>query len=152
MDIYSILHAEHVEVAKLMKEVDETTERAQKTRSELFAKIKEALTLHAKAEEKTFYATLKDHPKAKELLPEAYAEHNLIVQLIGELDSEDCTTEAWSGKFKVFMENVEHHVEEEEGEIFKNARKALSQAEAVRIGNLFLAEKERLVGTGILSR
>ncbi|HYE79724.1 MAG TPA: hemerythrin domain-containing protein [bacterium] len=152
MDIYTYLKTDHQKVAKLLDEVEQTTERAAKTRTDLFAKIKRELTLHAKAEEKTFYAALKNNEKASDLLPEAYAEHTLIEQLLQELDNEDCTTEAWTGKFKVLKENIEHHVEEEEGEIFSKARKALTNQQAAELANLMEAEKERLQGSGILSR
>jgi hypothetical protein len=53
--------------------------------------------------------------------------------------------EKWTAKFAVFKENVEHHVEEEEGEIWAKAREILNEAEAQRLGEAFVAEKEKLL-------
>ncbi len=55
-------------------------------------------------------------------------------QLLSELDTEAKDDETWTAKFTVLKENIEHHVEEEEGELFKKARKVLSQEEIEELG------------------
>ena len=53
---------------------------------------------------------------------EGYEEHHVVDEIMGELDASRVTDETWGAKFKVMKENIEHHIEEEEGEMFKTAR------------------------------
>jgi hypothetical protein len=69
-----------------------------------------------------------------EISLEAYEEHKVVKRLLAELEAEPKDTEEWSAKFTVLKENVEHHVEEEEGEMFKKARKVLSEEEIEELG------------------
>ena len=103
-------------------ELESTTERGVKTRGELFATIKGELTLHEIVEEEIFYPELKAHPKAKDIVLEGYEEHHVVDVLMGELEALDVTRRAWGAKALVMKENIEHHIEEEEGEMFAKAR------------------------------
>ncbi len=72
--------------------------------------------------------------ETREIALEAYEEHRLVKQLLGELEAEPKDSEEWTAKFTVLKENIEHHVEEEEGEMFKKARQALSEEEIEELG------------------
>ena len=122
MDAITLLKHDHDKVKKLLTELESTTERGVKTRSELFATIKGELTVHELIEEEIFYPELKAHPKAKDILLEGFEEHHVVDLLMGELESLDVSDEAWGAKAIVMKENIEHHIEEEEGEMFKIAR------------------------------
>lgn len=135
MNAFELLKADHEKVAGIMEKIDGTTERGVKTREELFTQLKAELDLHAQIEEQIFYPALEDADETREITLEAYEEHNLVKQLLSELESEPKDDEQWTAKFTVLKENVEHHVEEEEGELFKKARKVLSQDEAAELGN-----------------
>jgi iron-sulfur cluster repair protein YtfE (RIC family) len=135
MNAYELLKADHEKVAGIMEKIDGTTERGVKTREELFTQLKAELDLHAQIEEQIFYPALENADETREITLEAYEEHNLVKQLLSELESEPKDDEQWTAKFTVLKENVEHHVEEEEGELFKKARKVLSQEEATELGN-----------------
>ncbi|HEV7682428.1 MAG TPA: hemerythrin domain-containing protein, partial [Pyrinomonadaceae bacterium] len=74
---------------------------------------------------------------------EAFEEHRLVKQLLGELDKMDKGEEQWTARFTVLKENVEHHVEEEEGEMFPKARKVLSTEQAEIIGTRMEEEKNK---------
>ena len=104
-----------------------TTERGVKTREELFATIKGELTVHEIIEEEIFYPELKAHPKAKDIVLEGYEEHHVVDLLMGELESLDVDDETWGAKAKVMKENVEHHIEEEEGDMFRKARQVFDR-------------------------
>src|SRR6185369_1519468 len=80
-------------------------------------------------EERLFYPRLKKADATHELTLEALAEHALVKKLLKELDASSKGNEAWAAKAKVLMENVRHHIREEEGELFKQARKVLSREE-----------------------
>ena len=71
MNAITLLEADHKKVKKLLNELESTTERGVKTRSELFATIKDELTVHEIIEEEIFYPELKAHPKAKDIVLEA---------------------------------------------------------------------------------
>ena len=118
MNAITLLKADHDKVKKLLAELESTTERGVKTRSELFATIKGELTVHEIIEEEIFYPELKAHPKAKDIVLEGFEEHHVVDLLMGELEALDVSDETWGAKAKVMKENIEHHIEEEEGEMF----------------------------------
>jgi hemerythrin superfamily protein len=135
MNAFEVLRADHEKVAGIMEKIDQSTERASKTREELFTQLKNELDLHAQIEEQIFYPALEDKEETRDITLEAYEEHNLVKQLLSELESEPKDDEKWTAKFTVLKENVEHHVEEEEGELFKKARSVLSKDEIEELGN-----------------
>jgi iron-sulfur cluster repair protein YtfE (RIC family) len=150
MNAFELLKADHEKVAGLMEKIDETTERALKTREELFTQLKNELDLHAEIEEQIFYPAIEGAEETREITLEAYEEHNVVKQLLAELEAEPKDDETWSAKFTVLKENVEHHVEEEEGEMFKNARKVLSKEEADELGARL--EEAKRKGRGAAAR
>jgi len=135
MNAITMLTNDHRAVKKLLSELESTTERGIKTREELFAQIKAELTVHEIIEEEIFYPALKEHPKAKDIVLEAYEEHNVVDTLMGELSAMPVDDERWGAKAKVMQENVEHHIEEEEGEMFKKARQVFDEAELEELGD-----------------
>lgn len=143
MNAFSLLKSDHERVAGILASIEETTERAAKGREELFARLKEELDLHAKIEEEIFYPALEDSEDTRDITLEAYEEHSLVKQLLAELESQPKDTEEWTAKFTVLKENVEHHVEEEEGEMFTKARKVLSEEEIDELGNRLQEAKKQ---------
>jgi hemerythrin-like domain-containing protein len=135
MNAITMLMDDHRAVKKLLSELESTTERGVKTREELFTRIKADLTVHEIIEEEIFYPALKEHPKAKDIVLEAYEEHNVVDTLMGELSSLSYDDERWGAKAKVMQENIEHHIEEEEGDMFKKARQVFDEAELEELGN-----------------
>jgi hemerythrin-like domain-containing protein len=134
MDAIAMLKADHDKVKELLSRLDSTTERGVKTREELFATIKGELTVHETIEEEIFYPALKEHPKAKDLVLEAYEEHHVVDTVMAELEGLDVSDETWGAKATVMKENVEHHIEEEEGEMFKQARQVFDRQELEDLG------------------
>jgi hemerythrin-like domain-containing protein len=134
MNAISMLTDDHRAVKKLLSELETTTERGVKTREELFNRIKADLTVHEIIEEEIFYPALKEHPRAKDIVLEAYEEHNVVDTLMGELSALPYDDETWGAKAKVMQENIEHHIEEEEGDMFKKARQVFDEAELDELG------------------
>ncbi|HET9850977.1 MAG TPA: hemerythrin domain-containing protein [Candidatus Limnocylindrales bacterium] len=141
MDALTLLKNDHDKVKGIMSELEPTTERAEKTRTELFAKLKTELTVHEIIEEEIFYPTLKQHPKAKEIVLEGYEEHNVVDTLMGELEALPVTDETWGAKVSVMIENIEHHIEEEEGEMFQKARQVFDRQELEDLGKAMETRK-----------
>ena len=134
MDAITLLTTDHKKVKRLLGELESTTERGVKTRTELFATIKGELTVHEIIEEEIFYPELKAHPKAKDIVLEGYEEHHVVDEIMAELEDTPVDDETWGAKAKVMKENIEHHIEEEEGEMFKTARSVFDRAELDDLG------------------
>lgn len=135
MNAFTLLKDDHERVAGLLERIDETTERAVKGREELFNQLKNELDIHARIEEEVLYPTLEEYEETRAISLEAYEEHALVKQLLEELAAAPKDDEQWTAKFTVLKENVEHHVEEEEGEMFKKARAVLSEDEVEQLGD-----------------
>ena len=149
MDALSLLKTDHDKVKKLLAEGEQTTERGEKTRTELFETLKAEMMLHERIEEEIFYPALKEHPKAKDIVLEGYEEHHVVDEIMGELEATDVTDETWGAKFTVMKENIEHHIEEEEGDMFKQARDVFDEDELEDLGRRMQELKQ--LGEQVLS-
>ena len=145
MDALKLLKEDHDNVKKLLERLESTTERGVKTREELFMKIKDELTVHEAIEEEIFYPALKQHAQAKEIVLEAYEEHNVVDTIVGELERTPFDDETWGAKATVMKENLEHHIEEEEGEMFKQARDIFDKQMLESLGDEMRSRKQQLM-------
>jgi hemerythrin superfamily protein len=145
-DVIGLLKADHKKVRALFKEAGELGDRAHTARANLFSEIAAALKLHTKAEETIFYPALKKKSKAgsdeRDEVLEAYEEHAAAKALIGTIEQTDPKDETYKAKVQVLGEMIEHHVKEEEAEMFKQARSLLSEDELVELGEEIAAMKE----------
>jgi hemerythrin-like domain-containing protein len=145
MDALSLLKEDHRKVKKMLGELDSTTERGVKTRDEVFTKLKAELQVHEAIEEEIFYPALKEHPKAKELVLEAYEEHNVVDTVMSEIEGVAEDDERWGAKMSVLKENLEHHIEEEETEMFEQARQVFEREELDELGSRMETRKHELM-------
>lgn len=144
MNIFAALKTDHRNVKALLTELTETSEKSIQQRQSLLAKIKLELVSHNEAEERVFYSQLNKDRDERVLVFEGKDEHRLGGQVIEELEATDKGTEEWSARAKVLKDLVEHHVEEEEGEIHAEAQKELSKEEAEQLGEEFLSVKNAI--------
>jgi iron-sulfur cluster repair protein YtfE (RIC family) len=142
MNAFELLKADHKKVAGIFEELEPTTNRATKTREELFTQLKNELDVHTQIEEQILYPALKDAEETHDITLEAYEEHHVVKQILSELESMPVDTDEWSAKLKVLQENVEHHVEEEEGDMFKQAKDVLSTEQIDALGTRLQAAKQ----------
>lgn len=139
-----LLESDHEKVKKLLERGDDTTERAVKTRTELFAEIKKEMEVHEAIEEEIFYPALKEHPKAKDIVLEGYEEHHVVDTILAELGETSVEDERWAAKFAVMKENIEHHIEEEEDDMFAKARDVFTKDELETLGQRMETRKKEL--------
>ena len=144
MNAIQLLKADHEKVSGIFEQLEPTTERAQKTREVLFGKLKQELDIHAKIEESIFYPAIKQAAETRDIVLEGFEEHHVIKMLLAELDSMPVDTEQWTAKLKVLKENVEHHVEEEEGEMFPKAKDVLEEEQIDQLGTQMEEMKKEL--------
>ena len=142
MDAITLLKTDHEKDAGLFEQLEPTTERAVKTREELFTKLKQELDVHAHIEEAIFYPVLKQEAETRSITLEGLEEHHVIKLLLKELAAMQVDSEQWTAKLKVLKENVEHHVEEVESDMFKGAREVLSKEQLEELGTRMEAEKK----------
>jgi hemerythrin-like domain-containing protein len=145
MDAFNLLKADHRKVAELFDQL-ESARGANKL--SVFRQIKTELELHTHIEEKIFYPALEEPEETHELTLEAYEEHDVVKKLLQELGRARTANEEWEAKAKVLRENVEHHVEEEENELFEKAEAALGEEEIEELGEQMEAEKVRKQKSG----
>ena len=143
MNAFQLLKEDHKKVAGIFEKLEPTTERGVKTREDLFTQLKNELDVHAEIEETIFYPALREADETHDIILEGYEEHKVVKTLLAELEELPKDDETWGAKLKVLQENVEHHVEEEEGEMFKSARKVLSNEEAEELGERLEAAKKQ---------
>jgi hypothetical protein len=142
MNALTLLKTDHRKMRTLLDQLESTTDRGIKTREELFAQIKGELIVHEAIEEEIFYPELKAHPKAKDIVLEGFQEHHVVDLLMGELEALPVDDETWGAKALVMKENVEHHMEEEEGDMFTKAEQVFDAAELDDLGQRMAERKE----------
>jgi hemerythrin superfamily protein len=137
----TLLKKQHREVEALFKKI-EKAKPAQ--RRGLLAELAANLQLHMKIEEGIFYPAVKElgTKKAEEMVSEAYEEHHVVKLVIAEIPKVNPQDERFEAKVTVLKELIEHHVEEEEGEMFDLADK-LDDEEVKNVGRRMMAEVER---------
>ena len=140
MDAFNLLKTDHRKVEELFSQLESASGQA---KMRVFEQIKTELELHTHIEETIFYPALEKPKQTHDLALEAYEEHDVVKKLLQELSRAKTPNEEWEAKAKVLQENVEHHVEEEEGELFEKAEAALSEEQIEALGEEMEAEKER---------
>ena len=137
-DAIEILEREHRHFENLLKQGEDSTERARATRRELLATLTADLNAHELMEEKVLYPALQSHPQARDIVLEGFEEHHVADLIVKELHDVATNDEAWGAKFKVLKENIEHHIQEEEGNMFRLARGIFSRDELRALGTRML--------------
>jgi hemerythrin superfamily protein len=143
-DAITMLKADHREVRRLFREYRRASSRAVKTRAKLVNQIIELLTVHTYIENEVMY------PQVRELLPkleddvlESYEEHHVADVLCAELATMTPADERFDAKATVLMENVSHHIEEEESDWFPKVRSGLRRKQLREIGAELEAARQR---------
>jgi hemerythrin superfamily protein len=120
MDVLTFLKDEHDEAKSMFKKLEKAKG---KEAMRLWEQLRDTLTLHEQMEETYLYPRLKQESAADDLILESYQEHHVMDVLIGEISQFSPSDEEWEPKIKVLQENTEHHIKEEEDELFPKVRK-----------------------------
>ena len=134
-DAIGLLTADHAKVTKLFKEFEslKEDEGADTDKSALVAQICNELKVHATIEEEIFYPAVREAIEDADLMDEAVVEHAAAKELIAQLEDMSPDDELYDAKVIVLAEQIQHHVKEEEGDMFPKARKAKLDGEALGI-------------------
>jgi hemerythrin-like domain-containing protein len=148
MNAVQLLLKDHEEIKAFFRQFEEAGERAYKTKQTIAEKAIEELKSHSQLEERIFYPTVQEKAK-KELqavIREGIEEHRVVDFLMERLQQTKPEDETFDAKFKVLIESVEHHLKEEERELFPESKKLLDKEELDRLGAEMEALEEQLEG------
>ena len=146
-DVRSLLHQDHKRIRELAKELDETQSAAR--RRTLVRELQPLLVAHSRAEEAAVYAPmmeLRSSPDSRAAGNEGMVEHNLVDIVLGRLaNTTDTSSDMWKAHAKVLHESLEHHIKEEEGNLFHELGEHFSDEERDAMGVQFTRGKEKLL-------
>jgi hemerythrin superfamily protein len=136
MDAIALLRHDHEEVEQLFSQFEKLTERAHKSKERIVLKVIRELAIHSAVEEMLFYpavrtaalkASVRTLKEAGDKVLESLEEHHVVKWTLTELEKMKPDDERYDAKFKVLMESVRHHVEEEQDELFPKVRRLLGK-------------------------
>ena len=134
MDAITLLKQDHKTVEKLFKQFEKTTAPAEQRK--LAERIVKELSVHAAIEEMVFYPAVRERvPQEEDTVLESLEEHHIVKWVLNELDDMKPDHERFKAKMTVLIENVRHHVEEEESELFPEVRKVIKRKELGELGD-----------------
>jgi iron-sulfur cluster repair protein YtfE (RIC family) len=141
LNALELIKSDHERIKKMFAQALDADEPA--ARSELLQRIRAELMAHERMEEDIFYPALRSaSEKAKDIVLEGYEEHHVIDLILDEMFEVPEDTEQWHAKLKVLHENLEHHIEEEEEEMFSRAKKAMSRETLEELGQKMQQSKD----------
>lgn len=140
--IFADLKADHDRHRTLLAQIGETS-GASEERETLFEAFRVEVSAHAAAEEESLYATMLGNPELRDDARHSVSEHKEIDDYLAELAEIDMATGAWLTKFKEMRHRYEHHIDEEEEEMFPAAAEELSSAEEARLAKVFETRKPK---------
>src|SRR5262245_49868957 len=115
MDAITLLKDDHKTVEQLFKRFEAAGERAYTEKRNIVDRFSEALSIHAAIEEQLFYPVVRETvPRTEDVTLESLEEHHIVKWVLSELERMDPEDERFDAKVSVLIENVRHHVEEEE--------------------------------------
>ena len=140
MNAIELLKADHDKVDRLFQKVKATEEGEHKA---LFEKIREELEVHTHIEETIFYPAIKENPELEDIVLEGIEEHHQAKIFLRELAALADDSEKFEPKLKVLMEDIEHHVQEEEGEMFPKVEELFDESTLSELGAQMQEEKQK---------
>jgi hemerythrin superfamily protein len=151
MNVIELLKNDHQEASSLMEQI-ELADKGDRSAKELFTQLKQALTLHTQVEEQIFYPALKSFEETKDMVPEALEEHQEVDELLAEMTALSPGNDEFMDKLTELRDSVEHHVEEEENEMFPKAEKVLGESRLQEMGRQMQQMKEGKSATATSKR
>jgi hemerythrin superfamily protein len=144
MNAIDLMTRDHKTLKTLLTRV--VIAKGEERREELIETLRAELVAHERMEEEVFYPPLRENKKTHDIVLEGYEEHHVADLILDELLDMPVDAEMWQAKAKVLKENIEHHIEEEEGEMFKKARKVFSEEQLEQLGARMEAVKKEALG------
>ncbi|HON12257.1 MAG TPA: hemerythrin domain-containing protein [Chitinispirillaceae bacterium] len=140
-EFYKQIRTEHNEVKQILNRMLNSSPSRRET---LIKELKVALVPHLEGEEKVFYPVLDNKRESHEIILEALLEHRIARNLFNELMDLNVDADDWIARTKVLKDIIEHHIEEEESEIFQAGEKLISHEQISQIYEKYIQEEKGL--------
>jgi hemerythrin superfamily protein len=147
MDAFELLKQDHQKVSGLFQQMESAEGDS---RQQIFMQIKQELDLHAQLEETLVYPMLRESAQTSDLTVEAYEEHAEVKELLAQLEAMPPTDTNWNMLMMDLRDSVEHHVEEEENELFVQARTVIGQQQLDELGQRLSQAKQQKKSAGAM--
>ena len=146
MNVLKLLKKDHSSVKSLFRKFSRTGRSSHDRKTALFEQIRRELQIHSRAEEEIFYPALKavNGAESRKLVSEALKEHKQVDELLTQISRLKPADKNFDEKIETLFESVDHHVEEEEGEIFQFAEEKFSEEQLEDIGRQIEERKKTL--------
>lgn len=151
MNAIELLKQDHQEAMGMMDQIL-TADKGDRSAKQLFTELKAALTLHTQMEEQVFYPALEHHKETSDMIQEAYGEHQEVDELLAELSTLAPSNDEFMDKLTEMRDAIEHHVEEEENEMFPKAEQILGQTRLQEMGRQMQQMKQGKSATATTKR
>ncbi|MFP5264412.1 MAG: hemerythrin domain-containing protein [Blastocatellia bacterium] len=148
MNAIELLIRDHEEAAGMMDQL-ETADKGDRSARDTFLQLKNALTLHTQVEEQVFYSALKNHEETSDMIPESLEEHREVDEILAEMSRLNPGDDDFMDKLTELRESVEHHVEEEQNEMFPKAERILGESRLQEMGRQMQQMKQGKSATAI---
>ncbi|HVG17919.1 MAG TPA: hemerythrin domain-containing protein [Blastocatellia bacterium] len=148
MNAIELLMQDHKEVAGMMDQL-ETADKGDRSARDTFLQLKNALTMHTQIEEQVFYPALKNHEETRDMIPESLDEHQEVDQILAEMSSLSPGNDDFMDRLTELRDAIEHHVEEEENEMFPKAERILGETRIQEMGRQMQQMKQGKSATAI---
>ena len=142
MDIFELIKADHRKVEELFSQIEKSN--SSKQLDQYFKQLYKELNVHAQVEELTFYPSMRNHEDTEKLVDEAEEEHTEVKVILEQMKSMDSTSAEFKEKISQLKDAVQHHVQEEENEVFPQVRQSMNEEELKQLVTEFQEVKTTL--------
>jgi hemerythrin superfamily protein len=145
MTIFDVLKKDHDEIKDILDKIEKDIRGNSGQCQALFAKLKPMVLAHSRAEEEVFYSVLEEHDQTEELAEHAEDEHAEAEEMLEQMDEEEAGEASWRMVFDQLAAALRHHIQQEEGEMFRKAREVLGEQDLESMGEAFVERKQRVL-------
>lgn len=143
MDAFQLLRNDHQKAMQVFHKLTDAKEGSRRDR--LFRELRRELEAHAELEEQVFYPALRSAKETAGLVKESLHEHDTVKRMLKDMEAMDHASPQWTASLDTLKQNVEHHVQEEESEMFPKAQQMLSTDTLKDLGSKMQKKKKELM-------
>jgi hemerythrin superfamily protein len=147
MSIYQYLKHDHQRFRNIIDQINSLSASDIDKRNELFNTLKNEIIVHSKAEEKVFYQPLQKESITEDDIPESQDEHKKVEEMLEQLSNSTLDNDKWHDLFQTMCRELLHHIDEEEQDVFPDAKKELNSAQAEDMEQAMKVEKQKIANT-----
>lgn len=142
-NIFSQLKKDHRNISELFNKLEDLNPEESDKKSEMFNYLKQELEIHSSLEETIFYLCLTTNPETKNTVRHSFHEHKEIRHLLYKLSDSVVNTHEWQKNLNMLKNIVEHHIIEEENELFPLVKSIMKNEQLKKLGKEFKSEREK---------